>query len=81
MLYLRLIAIVSGTITNQKYWAISKLINEIIIDIVKTMGIVIRFAITPFIKKGCKLLSRYLFFVAYHHISASNKLVIITRKQ
>jgi len=58
-----------------------KLTNEISIDIVKTMGIDIRFAIIPFIKKGCKFSSRYLCFVACHHIVASNKLVIITREQ
>jgi hypothetical protein len=81
-LYLRLIAIFNGAITNQKYWAISKLINEIIIDIVKTIGIDIRFTRIPFIKKGCKFLSmRLLFFVACHHIVASKELVIITIKQ
>jgi hypothetical protein len=81
-LYLRLIDIFSGAITNQKYWAKSKLTNEIIMDIVKIIRIDIKFTRTPFIKKGCKFLStRLLFFVAYHHIVTSNKLVIITIEQ
>jgi hypothetical protein len=81
-LYLRLIIIFSGAIINQKYCAISKLTNEIIIDIVKTIGIDIRFTRTPFIKKGCKFLcTRRLFLVACHHIVASKELVIITIKQ
>ena len=55
--------------------------NEMIIDIVKIMGIDIRFIRTPFITKESKFLStRCLFFVAYHHISTNNKLVIITIK-
>ena len=59
----------------------SKLTNEIKIDIVKTKGTNISFIKIPFMKKGCKFLSiRCLFFVAYHHISASNKPVIITIK-
>lgn len=60
----------------------SKSKNEIIIDIVKTNGTDRSFKSIPFIKKGCKFLStKCLFLVAYHHITESKKLVIITTKQ
>lgn len=75
-------AIFNGAITNQKYSAIPKLTKEIIIDIVKTRGIDIRFIITPFIYNECKFLSiKSLSFVACHHIIASKELVKITIKE
>jgi len=77
-----LIIIFIGTITNQKISAISKLINDMNIDTVKTRGMDKRVNMTPFIYNGCKFLSiKSLSFVACHHINVSNELVKITIKE
>jgi hypothetical protein len=60
----------------------SRSINEIIMEILKIMGVARSAKKVPFMNSGYVPLStnRYS-FVAYHHINTSNELVIITIMQ